>query len=67
MTDEILVAELQSAIDRELHDGLDQLLQDYPAEYQSMLHYQLGWVGENSGLDAQEPRLYKRLRTKVHV
>ncbi len=57
MTDEILIAELQSAIDRELHDGLDQLLQDYPAEYQSMLHYQLGWVGENSGLEAQGKRI----------
>ena len=57
MTDELVISELQSAIDRELHECLDQLLADYPAEYQSMLHYQLGWVGEKNGFEAQGKRI----------
>ncbi|EKD87658.1 MAG: hypothetical protein ACD_35C00296G0004 [uncultured bacterium] len=57
MTVDILISELQSSIDKELHNSLDQLLKDYPAEYVSMLHYQLGWEGENSGLEAQGKRI----------
>ncbi|MRS02392.1 polyprenyl synthetase family protein [bacterium] len=61
MTDEIIISDLQFAIDRELHDCLDEQLQDYPAEYQSMLHYQLGWVGGNSGQEAQGKRIRPQL------
>lgn len=57
MTDEIVISELQSAIDDELHNCLDQLLLDYPAEYVSMLHYQLGWEGVNSGINARGKRI----------
>lgn len=57
MNDEILISELQQAIDKELHECIDLLLTDYPAEYISMLKYQLGWEGENSGLEAQGKRI----------
>jgi len=57
MTESINIPELQSAIDAELHHCLDQLLNDYPAEYGSMLKYQLGWEGEHSGLEAQGKRI----------
>ncbi|MBA4385340.1 MAG: polyprenyl synthetase [Anaerolinea sp.] len=57
MTDKIVISELQTAIDDELHGCIDLLLNDYPAEYISMLNYQLGWEGENSGLDAQGKRI----------
>lgn len=57
MNDEILISELQKAIDIELHECIDLLLTDYPAEFISMLKYQLGWEGENSGLEAQGKRI----------
>lgn len=57
MTDKIVISELQSAIDTELHNSLDQMLKDYPAEYTSMLHYQLGWQGDKCGPDAQGKRI----------
>lgn len=57
MAETIKITELQSAIDVELHNCLDQLLKDYPSEYGSMLKYQLGWEGENSGLEAQGKRI----------
>jgi geranylgeranyl diphosphate synthase, type I len=57
MTDNIAISELQTAIDGELHECIDLLLQDYPSEYIAMLKYQLGWEGENSGLEAQGKRI----------
>jgi geranylgeranyl diphosphate synthase, type I len=57
MTEEIMISELQSAIDTELHRCLDDLLEDYPSEYVSILKYQLGWEGDNSGLEAQGKRI----------
>lgn len=57
MAESIKITELQAAIDEELHSCLDQLLKDYPSEYGSMLKYQLGWEGENSGLEAQGKRI----------
>lgn len=57
MTDKIVITELQNSIDEELHNCVDLLLKDYPAEYISILKYQLGWEGENSGLEAQGKRI----------
>ncbi len=57
MTDELILSECQLAIDTELHNCLDQLLKGYPAEYVSMLCYQLGWEGDRCGLKAQGKRI----------
>jgi geranylgeranyl diphosphate synthase type I len=57
MTDVIEISELQLAIDNELHNSLEQTLKDYPEEYISMLYYQLGWKGDNCGLEAQGKRI----------
>lgn len=57
MTNLIEISKLQNAIDDELHKSLDQSLNDYPAEYISMLHYQLGWQGDKSGPEVQGKRI----------
>jgi len=57
MSEAIKISELQSSIDAELHSCLNDLLKDYPSDYVSILNYQLGWEGENNGLEAQGKRI----------
>ena len=51
-----LLDQMRLAIDRELHECIDQIVDQTPAEYTSMLRYQLGW-GDEKGTIAQGKRI----------
>lgn len=57
MDSDDLLKQMQTAIDNELHSKIEVILKNYPAEYVSMLNYQLGWEGENGGKEAQGKRI----------
>lgn len=57
MAADLLIEQMRSAIDQELHACIDQIVEQVPAEYVSMLKYPLGWEDEKSGHPGQGKRL----------
>ena len=57
METENILAEMREAIDSELKKIINETIQNYPAEYVSMLNYQLGWEGDGSNQSAQGKRI----------
>ena len=56
MTDDLLLEKMRLEIDRELHECIDQIVDQTPAEYATMLRYQLGW-GDEKGILSQGKRI----------